>query len=209
MSRFLQEMSGNKWQSKDEAVGGPRAWCHTLTGFSAGIRFCLVIGPELYRTNEPNGFDETKKRYERKHVFQMLTQIAMRAIFMATSWHHREKSQRKITEKNHREKSIERSIERLLVSKRSIYIGPQRCWRVWSASDGTIVSATSTYALRFLSLNSLRGAVASPSSSRRCLGVPVTEHSYEDTVLMEEGRKHGLPAAACIIEFKAVARRLG
>ncbi|XP_078367565.1 lysophosphatidylcholine acyltransferase 2-like isoform X1 [Oculina patagonica] len=43
----------------------------------------------------------------------------------------------------------------------------------------------------------------------RCLNVPVTGHSFEDTLLMAAATKHGLPPEAGIIEFKATAGKLG
>ncbi|RMX50199.1 hypothetical protein pdam_00004832 [Pocillopora damicornis] len=46
-------------------------------------------------------------------------------------------------------------------------------------------------------------------SMARCLNVPVTGHSFEDTLLMEAATKHGLPSEAGIIEFKVTATKLG
>ncbi|XP_020623355.1 lysophosphatidylcholine acyltransferase 2-like [Orbicella faveolata] len=43
----------------------------------------------------------------------------------------------------------------------------------------------------------------------RCLNLPVTGHSFEDTLLMAAAVKHGLPPEAGIIEFKVTAGKLG
>jgi len=43
----------------------------------------------------------------------------------------------------------------------------------------------------------------------RCLNIPVTGHSFEDTLLMATATKHGLPPEAGVIEFNNTAGRLG
>ncbi|KAJ7360552.1 Lysophosphatidylcholine acyltransferase 2 [Desmophyllum pertusum] len=43
----------------------------------------------------------------------------------------------------------------------------------------------------------------------RCLNLPVTGHSFEDTLLMAAAIKRGLPPQVGIIEFKATAAKLG
>lgn len=44
---------------------------------------------------------------------------------------------------------------------------------------------------------------------RRCLNVPVTGHSFEDTLLMAAATTHGLPPETGVIEFKKTATKLG
>ena len=43
----------------------------------------------------------------------------------------------------------------------------------------------------------------------RCLNVPVTGHSFEDTLLMAKATKLGLTPEAAIIEFRVTAGKLG
>ena len=89
MPSFLQEMSGNKWQSKDEAVGGPYAWCHTLIGTNAGIRFCLIAGLEIYRTTVMKGFDKPKMHLDHEHVFQIFSICHARTTWRPQIWRPR------------------------------------------------------------------------------------------------------------------------
>lgn len=46
-------------------------------------------------------------------------------------------------------------------------------------------------------------------SMARCLNVPVTGHSFEDTLLMAAATTHGLPPETGVIEFKKTATKLG
>lgn len=43
----------------------------------------------------------------------------------------------------------------------------------------------------------------------RCLNLPVTGHSFEDTALMAAAVKDGLPSEVGIIEFRVTAGKLG
>merc|ERR1719494_443050 len=42
-----------------------------------------------------------------------------------------------------------------------------------------------------------------------CLGIPFTQHSYEDCKLMVEAKKNMLPANSGVVEYQKISKKLG